>query len=445
MGADASRFATVLARFRGIFRRREIYLRGDDRVHYLVVPGWVPAGLVAFAVVSLLLVITGWTGTVSYHHLAEENRAEAVAGRQAYVELLADLDALQEQVTRLPTDTGIESHDAWVALVRRELQRRLEAIAANENFADPSVAARLEAASERLALSATGDENQLEGFRVRLLDRIARTEAELTAARETRVSLLQRIDDLRHSNASAKVEQSRLAADRASLEGQVAALEASLASYRSAQADLLQAVDEGTRDSIELVERTVARTGVNLERLLTRAGRTSPSAAGGPLVLANAEGSDIAKRMERWEALKRLVRALPLAAPLDHFTIGSGFGRRPDPFDGRMAMHTGLDFVASMRTSVLSTAAGKVVFAGVRGDYGRMVEIDHGFGIRTRYAHLSEILVRVGDDVPYRGKVGLLGSTGRSTGPHLHYEVLIDSQALNPKKFLEAGRYVFKG
>jgi murein DD-endopeptidase MepM/ murein hydrolase activator NlpD len=445
MGADASRSATVLARLRRIFRQREIYLRGDDRIHYVVVPGWVPAGLAGSALVSLMLVLVGLTGTVTYHHLAEENRAEAIAGRQAYVDLLTDLDALQEQVTRLPTDTGIEGHTAWVALVRRELQRRLDAIATNEHFADPSAAARLEAAGERLALSTTGDETELDGFRARLLDRIARTEAELVAARETRVTLQNRIDDLRHSRASAKAEQLRLAAERATLEGQVVALESSLASYRSAQADLLQAIDEGTRDSIDLVERTVARTGVNLERLLTRARRTSPSAAGGPLVLANAEGSDIAKRMERWEALKRLVRAMPLAAPLDQFSIGSGFGRRPDPFDGRMAMHTGLDFVAPMRASVLSTAGGRVTFAGVRGEYGRMVEIDHGFGIHSRYAHLAEILVRVGDDVPYRGKVGLLGSSGRSTGPHLHYEVLVDGQALNPKKFLEAGRYVFKG
>ena len=450
MGTDGSRGATAIARVRRFFRSREIYLRGDDRIHYFVMPGWVPVVVAGSALLSLVLVVGGLTGTVTFHHLAEENRAEVIAGRQAYVDLLTDLDALQQDLGRLPEDIGIEGRDAWIALVRREIHQRLDAIATNADVTDPSMVARLGAATERLALVEQDDDAEIDEFRQRLLERISRTDAALAAARETRGILEQRIDDLRHSRASAKAAQLRLSAERATLQSQVVALEASLASYRNAQASLLQAVDEGTRDSIALVERTVATTGVNLDRLLARASRTAPAAqgrtaSGGPFVLASAEGSDVAKRIERWEALKRLVRAMPLAAPLDHFSIGSGFGRRPDPFNGRMAMHTGLDFTAPLRASVLSTAAGRVIYAGRRGDYGRMVEIDHGFGIRTRYAHLSDVLVQMGDEIPYRGKVGLLGSSGRSTGPHLHYEVLIDGQPLNPRKFLEAGRHVFKG
>ena len=86
-----------------------------------------------------------------------------------------------------------------------------------------------------------------------------------------------------------------------------------------------------------------------------------------------------------------------------------------------------------------------VVYAGRKGRFGHMVEIDHGYGIRTRYAHLLKVHVKRGEDVGHRHKIGLLGSTGRSTGPHVHYEVRFDGKPLNPDKFIKAGRYVFKG
>jgi murein DD-endopeptidase MepM/ murein hydrolase activator NlpD len=117
----------------------------------------------------------------------------------------------------------------------------------------------------------------------------------------------------------------------------------------------------------------------------------------------------------------------------------SGFGVRMDPFVGRPAMHTGLDFRASMGDPVRATANGKVVSAGWSGGYGRMVEIDHGNGLSTRYGHLSAINVSVGQSIKIGQVVGEVGSTGRSTGPHLHYETRIDGEAVDPQKFLRAG------
>jgi murein DD-endopeptidase MepM/ murein hydrolase activator NlpD len=117
----------------------------------------------------------------------------------------------------------------------------------------------------------------------------------------------------------------------------------------------------------------------------------------------------------------------------------SGFGVRSDPFLGRPAMHTGLDFRASTGDPVRVTANGKVVNAGWAGGYGRMVEVDHGNGLSTRYGHLSEINVKVGEYVKIGQVIGAVGSTGRSTGPHLHYETRIDGEAVDPQKFLRAG------
>ncbi len=132
------------------------------------------------------------------------------------------------------------------------------------------------------------------------------------------------------------------------------------------------------------------------------------------------------------------------AAPLEQYRISSAFGPRKDPVNGRLSRHLGLDFRAKLGTPVLSTAPGEVVFAAWKGRYGRLVEIDHGHGIRTRYAHLHKILVKPGQAVGHRETIGLLGSSGRSTGPHVHYEVLVNGKRHDPMNFLKAGIYAFK-
>ena len=107
-------------------------------------------------------------------------------------------------------------------------------------------------------------------------------------------------------------------------------------------------------------------------------------------------------------------------------------------------MHNGVDLAGRRNSAIRATAPGKVVFAGWKGNYGRFVEIDHGNGFKSRYGHLNKTLVKKGQKVGHRAKIGLLGSTGRSTGPHVHYEVWFEKRALNPMKFIKAGRYVFK-
>jgi murein DD-endopeptidase MepM/ murein hydrolase activator NlpD len=120
----------------------------------------------------------------------------------------------------------------------------------------------------------------------------------------------------------------------------------------------------------------------------------------------------------------------------------SNFGVRIDPFLNRPAMHTGIDFRGNTGEPVRATASGTVTAAGWSGGYGRMVEIEHAHGVSTRYGHLSEIDVKVGQSIKIGQVVGRLGSTGRSTGPHLHYETRIDGEAVDPDKFLRAGTRV---
>src|SRR5437764_5328438 len=140
------------------------------------------------------------------------------------------------------------------------------------------------------------------------------------------------------------------------------------------------------------------------------------------------------------DRLNRTLALVPYRKPVvGEVEFTSGFGVRSDPFLGRPAMHTGLDFRAQTGDPVRATANGKVVSSGSAGGYGRMVEIDHGNGLSTRYGHLSEINVKVGDPIKIGQVIGEVGSTGRSTGPHLHYETRIDGEAVDPQKFLRAG------
>ena len=151
---------------------------------------------------------------------------------------------------------------------------------------------------------------------------------------------------------------------------------------------------------------------------------------------------DAAVDMSDMRALQSTTTKLPLNKPTDSGQKSSGFGVRFDPFTGRPAFHSGLDFAGGIGTPIHVTAPGVVSFTGVRSGYGNTIEIDHGGGFKTRYAHLSAISVHVGQHVTLGDRIGAMGSTGRSTGPHLLYEVWVNGRAENPDRFVKAGDYV---
>jgi murein DD-endopeptidase MepM/ murein hydrolase activator NlpD len=134
------------------------------------------------------------------------------------------------------------------------------------------------------------------------------------------------------------------------------------------------------------------------------------------------------------QAVKK--KMIPTMMPVKASYNPSGFGRRVDPFNGQWAMHEGIDFIADFGSPIVAAASGVVVFAGFHPQYGYMIDIDHGNDLVTRYAHTSKLLVREGDIVQRGRKIGEVGSTGRSTGPHLHFEVRFRGAAQNPAKFL---------
>jgi murein DD-endopeptidase MepM/ murein hydrolase activator NlpD len=176
---------------------------------------------------------------------------------------------------------------------------------------------------------------------------------------------------------------------------------------------------------------------------------TAPRGIGGPFVPVKPGAGHIsferqlarvsASRVQT-EKLTQVLAQVPYRKPVaGSVEFSSGFGVRTDPFLGRPAMHTGLDFRAATGEPARVTANGRVVKAGWQGGYGRMVEVDHGNGLTTRYGHLSAIRVKVGETVRIGQTSGDVGSTGRSTGPHLHYETRINGEAVDPQRFLRAG------
>ncbi|QMV01912.1 peptidoglycan DD-metalloendopeptidase family protein [Devosia sp. D6-9] len=172
-------------------------------------------------------------------------------------------------------------------------------------------------------------------------------------------------------------------------------------------------------------------------------------AVGGPLLppVAGAQSDDLVddantvmSALLRFKSAREAIDAAPVHKPFDGvLRQSSTFGNRRDPFTGRSAFHSGIDFPAPSGTSVLSAGAGKVTFVGQQSGYGNMIEIDHGNGLITRYAHLSAFLVKEGQVVATGSPIAKVGSTGRSTGPHLHFEVRRDENAVNPQQFLNVG------
>lgn len=232
-----------------------------------------------------------------------------------------------------------------------------------------------------------------------------------------------------------------------------------LAPFAALEAKQLALVDRAAATAetrLRDAEALIGRLGLKPSRFISQSVRqvAGSTGLGGPYIPATetdtageAHGADprfteLFVNWQRVEQLEAAMASIPAYIPVRNYTLTSSYGFRYDPFNGRGAAHAGLDMAGITGEPIMAAAAGKVVRAGRHGGYGLMVEIDHGKGITTRYAHLSRIGARVGQQVTMGEKIGALGSTGRSTGPHLHYEVRIDGKAVNPRPFLEASSYI---
>ncbi len=368
--------------------------------------------------------------------------------------------SLKTQVTKMRSliDASQAERDQ-VAAARERLNQRLVAVErelAEAVSAKRDIDTQMAGLSERLGVTQT-EKDGLAQAKARLEKNIAELQTERARESVRQEELKNRVATLDGALSKAIDKNTDLNDRRDYLERRVGGLEQRLIDLRDAGQSVIGRLSKQTQLSLDMIEKTVEMTGLDTAALLKSSpdgalGQGGPfvpiendPAAFGPSFQLEASVTTLDQQIDRWTALQDIVRSLPLTMPLSQYRVSSRYGKRRDPVNGRRAKHAGTDLAAPLGASVYATAPGKVVFTGWRGRYGRTIEIDHGYGIRTRYAHLRKMLVKIGQKVENREKIGLVGSSGRSTGPHVHYEVRFKGRAQNPMKFLKAGNHVFKG
>ncbi|MDP6346700.1 MAG: peptidoglycan DD-metalloendopeptidase family protein [Alphaproteobacteria bacterium] len=476
-----------------LYPERQILLRSRGEVRFVTLgrPSQITLSVIAMGLIGWL----GYATSGLYLQLnivaGKDARIAEMAG--AYDQLSADMLAVEDRYKTITSDLEnnqrllgeVLHHRASLQRVRQDLMRELGQTRGQRDLA-LSRGKRLEQRLSRLENNlrqTLGRTNRLQGNLAKVSDALAESRSAHDQAVRNQISLAANLD-----NTTAKlrgledVEQNlkttlgdreqtvaRLTDQRDSalttnlhLGSRIEELEGRLDQLKVSQRELMQNIHRRTNLNIAELELVVRTTGVNLERLLDRFdGRRR--GMGGPLVLseeAMAHANEwsgyelptfenslgrLESRLARWSALNEILERLPISPPVDEFHVSSRFGKRRDPFTKRRAFHGGVDLAGYWRAKIYATSPGVVRYVGWKGPYGRLVEIDHGYGIKTRYGHLSKILVKRGQKVGFRQKIGLMGSTGRSTGSHVHYEIVFDGKPQNPENFLKAGKYVFKG
>lgn len=428
------------------FPERQIHLRTNGRIAFFRISQVGQVTTAAF--------VAGATAWAAYSTLSYVRHDDVVASKEtqiatakfAYRNLLDEVATYQRKFTDITGELE-ENHNLMLGLVEKNamLRRSLN-----------DTEQRLQRAEE--------NRRDVVGARETLKGRLAQLETEMSELSTRNYSLRGNLDsvetNLRHvvmqrDRALAQLEDERQqhAAVREQMATQIAGLEGRLKTLQLAQTNAVERLTERAVAHIESVEKVVEMTGLDITNLL-EADDGKATAQGGPFIPATPDGvaggelkarlSNLDSRLGHWEALQGVMQKLPLAAPLNSYYITSSFGKRKDPMNNRWAAHYGLDLGAPLHSSVYATAPGVVTYAGWKGRYGRFIEIDHGAGLKTRFAHLAKVLVKKGQKVDYRQKIGQLGNSGRSTGAHLHYEVVFKGAPRDPMNFINAGRHVFQ-
>jgi murein DD-endopeptidase MepM/ murein hydrolase activator NlpD len=210
---------------------------------------------------------------------------------------------------------------------------------------------------------------------------------------------------------------------------------------QSMQADVT-AIKHVAQARYRLTALEVQRLGLDPSRIRIQGGVGGPFEEVQPVRAADPNFKELFMSWKKLEQLEQGTIAIPSTMPVQGANYTSGFGVRSDPFRGRAAMHAGIDLAGPMGTPIYATADGVVDRTEWVNGYGNLVELDHGHGIQTRYGHLSRSLVNSGQHVKRGDMIALMGSTGRSTGSHLHYEVRLDGKAVNPIPFMQSSAYL---
>lgn len=446
------------------FPERQIILRTEERMRTLRLTTMRQAvsSLFLFVVGCWLLVSSGLV--VSHSDRINAKNIEVKDARSGYEQLLAQLSVYKRRIDEI-TEELEDNSERMVSLANNQVtlfdrKTTKGALAAAARLRKPSVDDKparssfwssdpeeIEVAIDRIELEKHRTSEERDDLRVQLQN-LKSDMTDVEQVHEDTAFIDPKTLELRQL----VLERDLASAERDGLVQRVSELEDQLRDMESTQLLLFHRFSEVADEKIESIQASLSTTGLDVDNLLES--RRADSGSGGPFIPLNSVPRDegplheslisLNLQVERLTELQNLTAVMPLDKPLTKYWITSGFGVRKDPFNGSYARHLGLDFGAPYKSPVFSPGEGKVVYAGWRGRYGRLVEIDHGMGLTSRYGHMAKLSVEQGDYVGRGTELGLLGNSGRSTGPHLHFEVLYKGKPLNPLKFIRAGSDVLE-
>lgn len=457
MGREQGRLSRTAARW---FRERQIYHRSDGIVRFVKLTTRTQMALAAVVGAALLWVAYASVNVVFKEQIIVSKETERRNQEAAYRRKLQTAETAYDEVNALNFIYQRE-FDATVSSLRSQ-HETLRGLVENKSVVD----ARLRGLAESLSVGGAPGGQRMNNAGRLMVDPVGREptprQSRIQALRE---EALRTIMDTRIAEGIDDEVLATMRAETAALSAQQVVLMASLEEDMRTRIEELNSVldhtDVATGHVVEAF-RMAAATDPEPEPDVSDPSAVAPAftapyptAQGGPFIPADDDpltgayyrtAERVSSTMEELIALERAAAALPIGIPVAaRHRVSSRFGKRWDPIrKNRRANHRGLDFAAPRNTPLLATAPGRVVRAGTWGAFGRTVEIDHGNGFKTRFAHLNKIKVRKGQRVELGDTIGLMGTTGRSTGVHLHYEVLYRGRQVNPQQFIEAGRYVFE-
>jgi len=396
-------------------KRRErprITITRGGKVHSFSVRPWITISLATFCLAFLVTYLAATGYLIMRDDLINATVARRAQMQFAYEDRIADLRASIDRIT----SRQLLKTDSFDAKIERIIKRQDEITGRQAAVSGILEAARKQGINVALAKPKRRPSNKSSD----------RTEASRTSS------------DTGASEKSTLLDTSEPRKTGAFLDS----LRTRLDTTGVSQAAVLDAITISAESSAEKIAKLARSLGARLDAARRPGKARNIGGPYEPLVDSTQFNNRIRRAemaLKRFSSYRQAIRRQPIGRPLSGaIRVASRYGARVDPFLGRPAMHTGVDLKAAYGTRVMATAPGRVVKAGRHGGYGNVVEIRHAGGIATRYAHLSRILVTVGQTVRAGQAVGKVGSTGRSTGPHLHYETRRHDKATNPMVFLTA-------
>ncbi len=423
-----------------VFRERQVFMRSDNNVRYLTLRPWMQMSAVGVCLAAALWIALASADVAVKKQIIAAKDLDREQMQALYEEHIVQLqDKIDDIKDRLMLD-----QDAYLKRVKEvqtlqelleERQNTLEVILKKGWKGADNVAKDATAKSGKAKKPAKSTSNWYDAI-------LPKTAFWRSAPKRTAKDV--------------RVGTSRHFASKDAATAPVEELHQKISALDERQGDFLNSIEQDRKARVKRIEKSFSKLGLRPKNIISKSKQNSSVLAiGGPFVSLSMDSRERKKSLKQIKRINKhvdkllgyqdVVQRLPLIRPLPaRYRLTSGFGTRKDPFKRKRAMHQGIDFRGPTGTPVKATSNGRVIRAGRVGGYGNLVELRHSNGITTRYAHLSRIDVKVGQKVLKHHRIGRIGSTGRSTGPHLHYETRVFGRAIDPRRLWRVGSNVLK-